>query len=76
MCPPVPPAAISTRIAGYQKREEAIRLAGATRNFRVSFSRFTDDGLNNARLSEPVECCEIFSRMPTAASVGTSDDPP
>ena len=24
----------------------------------------------------PLACCETFSRMPTAASVGTSDDPP
>ena len=61
---------------GQPKREEAIRLAGATRNFRDSFSGFADDSRKSPMLNEPVACCEIFSNTPTAASVGTSDDPP
>jgi len=60
----------------YQKRERAIRLAGATRNFLAALARSSTTGFSNPGLTELVACCEMFSKIPTAASVGTNDEPP
>jgi len=56
--------------------DDARRLAVAirTRDGAASFLAVVD--LNAPKSSVPTACCEIFKRIPIAASVGTSDEPP
>ena len=73
-----PPAAINARIAFIPKRDEASRLPARPAIVSVLDRVLARPSVISAAPdpSEPDACCEMFSRIPTAASVGTSDDPP
>src|SRR4030095_1405202 len=60
----------------HPKRYEATRLPAATRGcFSSRRARVIRD-VSSPLSNEPEACWEILSNTPTAASVGTKDDPP
>src|SRR4029453_3855120 len=56
-------------------RGDVNRPAVATSKRLRSFA-FDLAASNKPTSTEPLACCDTFKRMPTAANVGTKDDPP
>ena len=59
----------------FQYRDGVTVLVAATRKRRRSLDFALTDSIKPTS-SDPLACWETFKRIPTAASVGTSEEPP